>query len=381
MLPDDLRQKENREINSTNKKPSKGFDIKYSEPVKEKPIKMEKPSWWSRFFDKKKKKNSAQKPLPSEPSKNGFRIDEKSVKPQALEIKNDTFLSAGPPKIKSVEFKPEVKEGMDFNFKTLSGGKKEDKKPELSKINLPPVKLIEKKPKRKFSFSRLFGLKAKAPTIKSLKVAADDSKSGKTKPAKEEKMMFLDVNLIPQELAKHQELDFSKKALVFFGFGFLALLGVAFAYLGLTWYQIIVARQIQTVKDDIILLDSQISQYKDDEISAQQLQQNLKIINELLNSHIYWTKFFSLLEKYTASDVYYTNFSMAGQEKLVITAMGQDYTSAARQLLAFKQATDFVKSVRIDSAAAVVDQSGKYNGVTFNINLEFLPSVFSNPIK
>ena len=72
---------------------------------------------------------------------------------------------------------------------------------------------------------------------------------------------------------------------------------------------------------------------------------------------------------------------MAGRSALTIQAVGRDYESVAEQLVAFEQANDFVKNVRIDSASAVIDlDSETYQGVNFNVNLEFLPEVFFNPI-
>jgi hypothetical protein len=203
----------------------------------------------------------------------------------------------------------------------------------------------------------------------------------KDKP-KKEKISFLDVNLIPEELSRHPEMEFSKKLFITLAVVFGAGLLIACSYLGLTWYQIVLTRQVQDIKDDIAVLDTQIQQYKDDEAAAKDLQSSLGQIKQLLNSHIYWTKFFSLLEKNTISEVYFTNFSMVGQTEVNLAAVGKDYYSVAKQLLAFRQAKDFVKNVRIDSASALIEKdSNSYAGVTFNVKIEFQPDVFLKPIK
>ena len=111
--------------------------------------------------------------------------------------------------------------------------------------------------------------------------------------------------------------------------------------------------------------------------SALEMQKYLGIIQQLLDNHLYWTKFFTFLEKYTISDVYYANFSMAGTEKLVISAVGKDYESVAKQLVNFQKAPDFIKNVSINNASAVINyEKGKYEGVDFNIDLEFMPEIF-----
>ncbi len=127
-------------------------------------------------------------------------------------------------------------------------------------------------------------------------------------------------------------------------------------------------------------LDAEIATNQQQTSGAVAVQGNLKTIKELLNSHIYWTKFFGLLEKYTLADVFYTNFSMSGKEKLTIAATGRDYITVAKQLVAFQDAADFAKTVKIDAAAAQTDEQNQISGVTFTINLDLGPDVFSRPI-
>jgi hypothetical protein len=163
---------------------------------------------------------------------------------------------------------------------------------------------------------------------------------------------------------------------------FIFILLVVGGYLGITWYQLKITREIEELETDIIALDRQIDRYESEKSAALELQNRLAVIRELLDSHVYWTKFFGLLEKYTIDEVYYINFSMAGSEKLIISAVGKDYESVAKQLIAFQQATDFVETVRINAAAAEIDpEEGTYTGVNFNIDLEFLPGVFLEPIE
>jgi type II secretory pathway pseudopilin PulG len=191
---------------------------------------------------------------------------------------------------------------------------------------------------------------------------------------------ILDINLIPVELAKHPEIEFPKKLFQSGLILALVILLVIGSYLGITWYQFRITKQIQKLENQIADLDQQIKGLEADKSAVLTLQNRLKLVRQLLDNHVYWTKFFALLEKYTISEVYYTNFSMTGREQLVISAKGRDYQSVAKQLMAFQQASDFVKNVRIDSAAAEIDSAdGTYLGVNFNINLEFLPGVFLRP--
>ena len=163
---------------------------------------------------------------------------------------------------------------------------------------------------------------------------------------------------------------------------FICILLVALVYLGITWYQLRITQQIKEIEIEIAEVNKQISQLETKKTAALDLQNRLNLIRQLLDRHVYWTKFFDLLEKYTISDVYYTNFSMVGNDRLSISAIGKDYNSVAQQLVAFQNAADFVKNVRIDSASAEIDTAGgNYIGVSFSVYLEFVPGIFLDPIK
>ena len=477
LLPDDLRRKESKQLDSAKKRPS-GFNIKFHEPEKEIKVKSNKPSFFSKLFAPRPKK--PEKIIP----KNNKSKDELEKKDEIKSVKLDKE-----PLMTQPSYKPRAKDEIKFDFKNDSALISDLKIDELilpepekrtEKINEPPkpiiktvpvaasahsqhllkkpswltriwLSLISKKPKAskpsksplpirgqiktpnqapknfekkfvpvvpvipaplpkvqnipkdllpppapkpffkpvepkkpfvwpKFSiFKKKVKLPPKDKTVNFVKSNLENKKS--TQPEKREKSVYLDINLIPEDLSKMPERRFSEK-LIITGIVFSALvLAIIFGYLGLTWYQIIITRQIQDVKDEIVIIDSQIKTYKDDEKNARELQAKLKLIEDLLNNHIYWTKFFSLLEKYTIDEVYYTNFSMSGRDLLVISAIGKDYAAVAKQLLVFNEAKEFVKSARVDGASAVIEKSGDYTGVTFSINLEFQPDVFLKPIE
>ena len=161
----------------------------------------------------------------------------------------------------------------------------------------------------------------------------------------------------------------------------LTLAVVGLAYAGIIWYKVSIDRQIESVTAGVNQLEGQIAAIQADTERAGSLQQRLELIRDLLDRHQYWTKLFAVLEAYTIDDVYYTNFSMAGTEKVVLTAVGKDYQSVARQLVAFQEATDVITDVEINSALANLDDIGNYQDVNFTINLTLNPDVFRRPIR
>ncbi len=209
------------------------------------------------------------------------------------------------------------------------------------------------------------------------KAGKDDTAKKTKKEAKKDKQDFLDVNLMPQEETFMQpELEVSKKLYLSAMIIFSSIFIVAVLYLGITLYQLSIAKNISEIEKEINDLGQKISSVEGNKNEALAVQSHFEAADKLIKKHIYWTKFFGFLEKYTNNDVYYTSFSMAGQDKLVISAVGKDYQSVAKQLVSFQKAGDFIKNVRIDAASAdIVDEAGNYQ-VNFNINLEFQPAVF-----
>jgi len=384
LLPDELREKEQKELESVRKKP-KVFKIEMSSPQKEKvkqPLKASRPSFFSRLFSRKVK---AASPLSSPAKPERLKTESKAGR------KSEKVLHI--PKVQSAKDQTSP----DFLADNISVSKKESEKRESKfedRVVMPHGRgLSVKGRKRKEKFF------SKPPRLTRLKIRSNGQKkrfsfwqkfitkkSVTEKEAKKERLdergKRLDVNLIPEDLAKKPELDFSKRLFTSGVIIFVFILLIAGGYLGISYYQFKITRQIKGLEVEIVALNQQISKHEETRLAALELQERLGVIHQLLEDHVYWTEFFDLLEGYTINEVYYTNFSMAGRDKLSISAIGKDYNSVAKQLVAFQDATDFVKSVRIDAASAEVSQEdGSYSGVSFNINLEFLPDVFLKPIE
>jgi len=108
-----------------------------------------------------------------------------------------------------------------------------------------------------------------------------------------------------------------------------------------------------------------------DQISV--LEDQITSVDWLLQRHIYWTKFFTLLEKYTLDDVYFQGFSAGINGNISLKAHGPDITSAARQLklLQGEPAKELVSTVSVTR----VTESGA-EGYTFTIDLQLNNNLF-----
>ncbi|MFA6215884.1 MAG: hypothetical protein WC768_04930 [Patescibacteria group bacterium] len=380
LLPDELRGSEEKELHAVHRMP-KAERLEMSAPAKEDKtpagLKTPKPSILSRLFSQKPK---AATPPPAKVELAGIKTGE----PLAKKPLSDVVLHLPPAETLSAKPTPNTFSGVILGSREnpvpplVAKPEKKNDLIEEEKIlktaaKATPEKSPVVKPKKKSFFSGFNNLFRRKKTNK--------MKEGKNNKV-EKPERIVDVNLIPQELAEAPELEVSKKLFTAGITVVAAILLVIGGYLGITWYQLKITQQIEGLQSELVTLTQQIVETEKGKTAATGLQNFLGVVNGLLNNHIYWTKFFTFLEKYTIDEVYYTNFSMAGQDKLVLSAVGKDYRSVAQQLVEFQQASDFIKSVRIDAASADIDQeTGKYKGVSFNINLELLPNVFIKPIQ
>lgn len=204
---------------------------------------------------------------------------------------------------------------------------------------------------------------------------------GKPGKSVERPVKTLAINLIPEEFARHPELNLSRKFLVY-----LLALGVsAFAILvvgqiiGL--YQYWIGNEIRQTEQLNVELRAQIDDYQAMLTDAQALQRDLLTMQQLLGAHRYWTRVFDALQKVTIDEVYYTSFVSASDGSLELAAHGRDYESVARQLVAFQQATDVIASVSITGASVVISEGTEEVGeVVFGVSVRLRPEVFFIPL-
>ena len=379
LLPEEFRDKERKEIEAQRKKP-KVIRIAMTSPPADRTAQVPdapKPSLLSRLFSARSGTATPLPPKPSEKSEAaGKEIQQATEKELHIpasqtpskEIRVD-LLSGGflfgrkeTPSAPLPE--PEQAAGKLPRDAAVAG------KPRLT-LDLHAAKKQRGKKKRGTFFERLvFGRRSRG----SAGEAERDFRRG-------ERETEIDVNLIPYELSSHPELEVPKKLFTVGVTAFVALLLVAVAYLGITWYQLRIAREIRNLEQEIVELNDAIKNFEQQRRAALSLQDRLRLVRELLNNHIYWTKFFAMLEKYTLPEVYFTSFAMSGTEDLTLSAETDGYRSVARQLVVLQQAPDFVEKVDINSAAANYSfETGELRSVAFTISLKLQPDVFRQPL-
>lgn len=317
-------------------------------------------------------------------------------------------------------------------FAKANGEKKEETPPKIEYTESETEKLKKEAKERKFSFfKRLFSRRKKespppfpaAKPSKPQKEETDDvfrvsssskvsrplkpeysqplnekepekgKKPAPAKPAeplpgeKEIEESFL-VNLLPEELVGREA---PKKKLISLALASLgAIFLVILVYFGLSFYQSNIVTQTQEVRNERVDLEGQITALKDEQEASIAFKQKLDAVKSVIDEHVYWSKFFEKLEKYTIKDVYYTGaFSGSLGASISLSALTKDFTSVAEQLVVFQNAPDFLENVTITGAqksASAGAQTSIPGAVTeslvsFSVSLELVPDVFYNILE
>lgn len=194
---------------------------------------------------------------------------------------------------------------------------------------------------------------------------------------KKESVKLLDINLIPEGFGRRFEAQLGKKILGLAISAVASCLIIVVASLIISHYKYQVGNDISAVAARIKVLNQKIDEFETNRIKAEELDKYMQSVEKLLGEHLYWTKFFDTLEKYTIDEVYYTGFTASDSGSLVLSAVGKDYKSVARQLKVLQEASDFVQNVQINGATAATNaDNNQIESVNFTISLNLIPDVY-----
>lgn len=187
---------------------------------------------------------------------------------------------------------------------------------------------------------------------------------------------FLDVNLIPDKLLAELKPGTKIRSLIIIAI--IALAFVLLVYAGMLWYQFHLVNKALATQEEIKKIEQEINSYKPWQEQALAFNQKVEDITKVLDKHIYWTNFFSLLEQNTLPDVYYQNLSGDISGTFTLSAVAPSYEHVSQQIAVFNQA-DFVSQVSATTASASqnTDEQSQGNAeIKFNITITVEPEVF-----
>lgn len=183
------------------------------------------------------------------------------------------------------------------------------------------------------------------------------------------------VNLLPDDLAGKVN---ARQKLLLFG----AVIGACVVVVGvigfvLSLYKSNIVRRTEDVRAQRAGVEQAIRGSRNEQKESIAFEDRAQTMQALLNRHIYWTKFFAKLERYTDPEVAF-NGSFSGDIKgtMTLQASAKDYRAMARQMLIFKEAKDFV-TLSVTTSASVSQSADSNAHVVFGVQLTLVPDIFT----
>lgn len=185
----------------------------------------------------------------------------------------------------------------------------------------------------------------------------------------------VEISLVPKTQKRAKSL-FKQNLILIFVWIFVSAAFVG----GLYWFSMVQLEDLETQYSELTsekeILEAELKSASQIRTQVQMLENKLRESKSLLDNHVYWTNFFTELEKYTKPKVRYIGFSGGIDDEIVLKAEAQDYTVAAQQLLVFQLAKDLASDVKISGISQQKAKEGEESSVSFNITLTLSPNIF-----
>ncbi len=149
-------------------------------------------------------------------------------------------------------------------------------------------------------------------------------------------------------------------------------LAISLTYVGLLIWQKERIEATKTAFGNVTVIDNQIIKSEQEVDEVKKFNTKLRMVSSLLDNHVYWTNFLTLLEFTTLKDVYYERFSGDVSGEYTIPAVASSLEAISLQLDVMKK-YDKVQSVSPDTGQTSADG----RSVQFNLGLTVDPTVFT----
>lgn len=186
----------------------------------------------------------------------------------------------------------------------------------------------------------------------------------------------INVNLIPQELTTKSQLgSFISTQSVVIAI-IVPIILITAAYFSLIYLQQNLEKAMTLNKNDLTELNRQIGDFVVKEKLNNRIAQKVTTIKSLMDEKIIWSNFFEMLEKYTLDGVYFTSLTADTSGILILPGIADNYTVLAQQLAVFRDASEFVKEVKISNAQLYSESKAGVLGSSFQIRLVLQDRIF-----
>jgi hypothetical protein len=185
----------------------------------------------------------------------------------------------------------------------------------------------------------------------------------------------LEVNLVKDEVGV--EFDWSRHLLSFFLVLFFAAMLVVEVYYGLDWWQKQEEQKTEALNNDYNVVVRQIKNINAKSTEVNNFKEKLALTQRIADNHVYYTNFFSWLEKNTLNTVTYGGFSGDTSGDYNLSATAKTFSDISWQVKNFKD-NAFVESVSVGNGTSNRGDTSTSTdtSVTFSIKLKVKPEIF-----
>ncbi|MBI5135221.1 hypothetical protein HZA86_03235 [Candidatus Uhrbacteria bacterium] len=178
------------------------------------------------------------------------------------------------------------------------------------------------------------------------------------------------VTLLPEEFRPREAQIETKLVSTVLGSVIVAAAIVAAALFVLDLFKLTADNDLEKARraaDDIV---RSINQKADMRSQGEQLQKKMAVAGQLLDRHIYWTKWLAVLEARTNVDVQWSKMVVdAGNGTVQLDGTGKSFTVVAQQIVAWRE-TPAVDTVVVTSASGGAAQEGDLPKFSFTAKIK-----------
>ncbi len=190
----------------------------------------------------------------------------------------------------------------------------------------------------------------------------------------ESRMRVLETNLIQGELVNF--FDWHSKIIILVNAILIPIFVIGAVYYGLAFYQ--KSNQVKNLAqaEKFKELEQAIAEEESGVKKILDFQNQLKLVSQIFEQHLYWTNFFNFLEDNTIKDVYFTNFDGDTSGNYTMEALAVNYNNIPEQVNVFRNNRK-VTAVKINGGEMVAGDNKNKSLVKFIMDFSILKSIFT----
>lgn len=134
---------------------------------------------------------------------------------------------------------------------------------------------------------------------------------------------------------------------------------------------------ISNLENEKAQIEKQIQESRADENKIAQIKTKIILANTFLDKHLYWDKFFEIMESRTVQGVRYETFKIDNTGQLKLDAVAENFEVLSQQISKFNNSADYFSNIEMSSVSVDQDKkTGKIGGIDFFISMNVDTDIF-----